>query len=151
MTGHAERHVHLLAFRGLGGGLYQAEISYKYLVRGDQAARAVEHIEFGVRNTAARPAKILVNLEKQQVAIDEIADFEARVVDRANKPIPGLRVAFAVEGAELDTAAEITDSDGEVFGSVEKEEAGLVSLVLSVPGLMPVRVPIQFLPSAPGA
>jgi hypothetical protein len=129
--------------RRLRDGMYTAVISYRTLV-GDKAQPVEEDLVFGVRNGTTKPVKFTVELEEREFGDEEGADIVVKVLDSRGKPMTGARVAFKVDKGETSSDAEITDTEGEAFVTVDSDEVGSVTLTITVEGLPPVTKVIRF-------
>lgn len=124
-------------------GQYQVEIRYRTLV-GGQPREVQEDLTLGLRNTNARPSRFTVQFEDKGYRIDEAADVKVKVLDARGKPMVGARVAFKADKGDLESEAEITDTDGEAFISVQSEELQTITLTITVEGLPPVTKTVRF-------
>jgi hypothetical protein len=127
----------------LPDGIYLAEISYRTL-KGDQAEDAGWDMVVAVRNGAARPAKFTLEVEDKTHEVGEQCDLIIKVLDAKGKPMPGARVSITTQGGRLDGPAEITDRGGEAFFILDSDEAGQVSVTVTVEHLAPVTRVIRF-------
>jgi len=125
-------------------GLYLVTVDYRTLYRGSFPMETREDLSIGVRNGGLRPTKFTVSLPERNYSPDEQADFEVKVYDQRGRLMPGARVSFKVDRGEVNDPADITDTAGEVFSSVSSEEAGTVTLTITVESLPPVTKTIRF-------
>lgn len=125
-------------------GQYQVEIKYRTLV-GGQAVTTKREMTLAVRNSSLRAGRFTVELEAKNYRPEEdAADVTVKVLDSRGKPMPGARVAFKVDKGDLESPAEITDSDGEAFITVQSDEPQDIRLTITVEGLAPVVKTIRF-------
>jgi len=127
----------------LKDGLYLLTINYRGLILG-KVEQVREDLTVGVRNGAARPARVAVELEERPYRTDETADLTVKVFDQRGMRMPGVRVALRRDKGELLSDAEITDSEGEAALIVDTEEAGNVTLTITIEGLPPVTKVVRF-------
>lgn len=125
-------------------GLYHAVIRYRTLVRGNQPQDYREDLTLGVRNGPARPARFFLNIEQRDYLVGTQVQFDVRVYDQRRRLMPGARVAFGMDRGDLGVDADITDSTGEVFGSMEADEPGPAMLTVTVENLPPLRRVVRF-------
>lgn len=125
-------------------GLYNVTVRYRSLMRGQKPVEIREDMILGVRNGQARPAKFAVELEDKGYSGDEPAEVTVKVYDQRGRLMPAARVAFKVDRGEVDSPAEITDSEGEAAVSVDSEEVQTVTLTITVEGLAPVTKTLRF-------
>ena len=132
---------------GLKDGLYIATVTYRHLA-GGKPQEAREDLTLGVRNKPARPARFAVDGERiVEATVDESAELTVRVFDEHGLRMPGARVTLTVDRGELDSPAEITDSQGEAIVSLTSEQAAAVTLTITVEQLPPVTRVIRFKPA----
>jgi uncharacterized membrane protein len=125
-------------------GMYLVSIVYPTLHQGKTKQEVREDLTLGVRNGKRVPATFTVELESPKTKVGDYSDITVRVLDKNKRPMAGVRVTFKVDKGEVDTEAEITDSDGEAIASVESEEAQTVTLTITVENLPPVKKTIRF-------
>jgi hypothetical protein len=124
-------------------GLYLVAITYQTL-KGSASEEEREDLTIGVRNGAVKPAKFVVELQAKDYHPGEAVDVAVKVYDQRGKLMPGARVAFKVDKGEMNTDVEISDSTGEVLGSVDSDDPQTVTLTVTVENLPPVMKTIKF-------
>lgn len=125
-------------------GMYLVSIVYPTLSKGKTKQVVREDLTLGVRNGRKAPAQFTVLVETPETKVGEYGDITVKVLDKYKRPMPGARVTFKVDKGEVDTDAEITDSDGEAIASVESEDAQTVTLTITVENLAPIKKTIKF-------
>jgi hypothetical protein len=121
-----------------------AEVTYRCLTGVDEPRTTSEFLTLGVRNGAAKPARFTVKVADQVFDDEHPAEVTVKVLDRKGKPMPAARVAYVVNRGELDSDAEITDSDGEATTSLECDQGGVTTLTVTVENLPPVKLTVRF-------
>ncbi|MGV3722510.1 MAG: Ig-like domain-containing protein [Actinomycetota bacterium] len=125
-------------------GMYLVSIIYPTLFKGQTKQEVREDLTLGVRNGKKAPATYTVTVEGAETKIGAYSDITVKVLDKYKRPMAGVRVTFKVDKGEVDTAAEITDSEGEAIASVDSEEAQTVTLTIMVENLEPITKMIKF-------
>ena len=125
-------------------GRYSAVVAYRTLLQGRAPQEVRQEIDFGVRNRPNRPGRFEVELGDKPYGPNDQCDVVVRVRSQRGQLMPAARVAFKVDKGEVDSAAELTDSDGEAVTTVDSEEAGQVTLTITVENLAPVTKTIRF-------
>jgi len=130
--------------RQLGDGQYLVKVTYRTLFKGSTPVEVRDDLTLGVRNRSRRPARFTVALEKTDFPVGESGDLTVRVFDANGRLLPAARVSFKVDRGDLDTDAEITDSDGEAVANIGLEEPGAVTVTVQVEHLPPMQKVITF-------
>jgi hypothetical protein len=130
--------------RSIPDGRYVAEVTYRCLTGIDEPRTTSEFLTLGVRNGAAKPARFTVKVADQVFDDEHPAEVSVKVLDRKGKPFPAARVTYVVNRGELDSDAEITDSDGEATTSLESDAGGTTTLTVTVENLPPVKIAVRF-------
>lgn len=126
-------------------GLYYATIAYRSIMNG-KVQDTEQDMTFGIRNGSTRATKVGVQYEDREYPVKESCAVTVKVLDQRGRPMPAARIAFKAENGQLDQDTRITDSGGETTASVDVEEAGVVTLTITVENLPPVRRAIRFVP-----
>jgi hypothetical protein len=124
-------------------GRYHAAITYRTLKNG-AVMQTEEDLVLGIRNSTARPAVLGVQFEDRVYRADESCVVVAKVTDARRRPLPGARATFKVDRGELDQAAGIADSDGEITVGVSSDQGAPVTLTVTPEGLPAVTKTIRF-------
>lgn len=130
--------------RKLRDGICHVSVRYRTLFQGRTARMTEEDLTYGIRNGAAKPVRFTVTVPAKPVGNDDYGDVTVTVFDAKGKPMPGARVTFKVDKGDVDTDAEITDSDGEATCSVDTDTAGSITLTVIVEGLPPMTKTLTF-------
>lgn len=128
----------------LKDGLYLVEVKHRVLA-GAQPKDIEADLMLGVRNGRSRPARFTIEYQNRPHKTSESCEVTVRVFDERGRRLPASRVAFeATGGSEVDTPAEITDSDGEARVSLSREEAGMAGLRVTVESLAAQAREVRF-------
>lgn len=127
----------------LKDGLYLFSVVYQTL-RGDKVVETREEMSLGVRNGKTKPAKIYVKVPDKPLSTEDAADFVVTVTDERGRRMPAAQVRLKVDKGELGSPADVTDSHGEVNGTVNSDDAQSITLTITVEDLPPVTRVIQF-------
>jgi len=130
----------------LKDGTYSVSIVYPTLLKGQTKQETREDLTLGVRNTKRLPARFTVETGTAETKAGESSDITIKVLDKYGRLMPGARVTFKVDKGEVDKDAELTDSEGEAFVSVDSEDAQTITLTVTVENLPPVTKVIKFVP-----
>jgi hypothetical protein len=125
-------------------GRYEASVTYRTLFQGRAKQETRETVDLGVRNGPVRPARFVVELEEKQYAPSDTCEVTVKVHDQRGRLMPAARVTFKVDKGEVDSGAELTDSEGEAYVTVDSDEARQVTLTIAVENLQPVTRKITF-------
>jgi hypothetical protein len=128
----------------LKDGMYLVIITYRTLHLGRTPMEVREDLTLGLRNGRTVPARAVVELDQQEFKLNETCDLTVKVYDSRGKLMPGARVALKVDRGELDTDAEITDTDGEALVSVSSEDAQTITITVTVESLPPIVKTVKF-------
>lgn len=125
-------------------GMYLVSIVYPTLFKGQTKQEVREDLTLGVRNGKKVPAAFTVLVEGAEAKVGAYSDITVKVLDKYKRPMAGARVTFKVDKGEVDTEAEISDSEGEAIASVDSEDAQTVTLTIIVENLAPITKVIKF-------
>jgi len=131
----------------LPDGRYVLVFTYKTTVPEEkEPVDQEQEVVLGVRNGPAKPARVVVDLpDNKEFKGEDAAEVTVHVYDDKGKPMPAARVAFKVNQGDLGTSAEITDSMGEAFASVDSDKALTSILTVTVENLPPVTRTLKFI------
>jgi len=125
-------------------GMYLVSIVYPTLFKGTVKQEVREDLTLGIRNGKKVPAAFTVVVEGAEAKVGAYSDITVKVLDKYKRPMPGVRIQFKVDKGEVDTAVEISDSEGEAIASVDSEEPQTVTLTITVENLAPITKVIKF-------
>ena len=109
-------------------GPYYLTINWHYLLDGQKQDRQSTNLTVGVRRNPSPLARLTLTASPLKVPAGEDSEISVKVVDMRGKAAAGVRVGFRTNQGELNSDAEITDSDGEAVVSLATEKEGAATV-----------------------